>query len=305
MARSKENSSLQRERKELESEVVAPRLASVPGSHHIAVAGPKGGAGKTTTAAMLAMTLAKARGEIVVILDATNHIGTLRRRLVPPTQPRTRPFRELCQRALAGDLAPEWSALAPYSDVVGSLRVLRSVSSPLEEQDLSPAEFTAGVDLLRRAGQILISDIGSRANGPLANAALLCADSLVLSTELAYDALELAIEMASALAGQPLSYRPDPDEWSSTGDGRFVNLVVDAVVVVAPSRRLVSERDPNLSAMLEWLRVVCGGGVITVGRDNHLGEGDLIDLERLELETVFSYLRVAAAVAASFATGAR
>ena len=118
------------ELEELRSAIAVPRLANVPGSHHVVVAGPKGGTGKTTTAAMLATTLATWRGEIVSVLDATNQIGTLRRRLVPSSEPPTRPFQELCQGALAGDLAPEWSALAPYVDVVGGLRVLRSLSSP-------------------------------------------------------------------------------------------------------------------------------------------------------------------------------
>ena len=233
MSRRRERSARDDEFEELESAITAPRLANVPGSHHVVVAGPKGGTGKTTTAALLATTLATRRGEIVSVLDATNQIGTLRRRLVPSSEPPTRPFRELCERALAGDLAPEWSALASYVDVVDGLRVLRSLSSPPDEEDLSPEEFVAGVALLRRAGQIVISDIGTKANGPLAVAALASANSLVLATELSYDALELTIEMVSALAGQPLSYRPDPDDWSAVSGGRFASLVSSAVVVVS------------------------------------------------------------------------
>ena len=279
-----------------------PRLANVPGSHHVVVAGPKGGTGTTTTAAMLATTLATWRGEIVSVLDATNQIGTLRRRLVPSSEPPTRPFQEMCQGALAGDLAPEWSALAPYVDVVGGLRVLRSLSSPADEQDLSPEEFVAGVALLRRAGQIVVSDIGTKANGPLAVAALASANSLVLATELTYDALELTIEMVSALAGQPLSYRPDPDDWSAASDGRFASLVSSAIVVVSPGRQRGdgADSDPNLSMMLEWLRVVCGGNVVVVGYDEHLGAGHLIDPDQLDVDTVLAYSCVAAAVAARF-----
>jgi MinD-like ATPase involved in chromosome partitioning or flagellar assembly len=251
---------------------------------------------------MLATTFATWRGEIVSVLDATNHIGTLRRRLVPSSEPPTRPFQELCQLALAGDLVPEWSALASYVDVVGGLRVLRSLSSPADERDLSPEEFVAGVALLRRAGQIVVSDIGTKANGPLAVAALASASSLVLATELTYDALELTIEMVSALAGQPLSYRPDPDDWSVVSDGRFASLVSSAVVAVSPGRqrRDGADNDPNLSMMLEWLRVVCGGSVVVVGHDDHLSAGHLIDLAQLDSDTVLAYSCVAAAVAARF-----
>ena len=102
-----------------------PRLARVPGSHHVVVAGPKGGTGKTTAAAMLALYFAELRGEIVSVLDAATQLGTLRRRLVSSEEPSTRPFRELCARALDGDVLPEWSALAPYVDVVNGLRVDR------------------------------------------------------------------------------------------------------------------------------------------------------------------------------------
>jgi len=289
--------------KELETAISKPRLARVPGSHHVVVAGPKGGTGKTTTAAMLALCFAELRGEIVSVFDATTQLGTLRRRLVSSEEPSTRPFRELCARALDGDVLPEWSALAPYVDVVNGLRVLRSLSSPTGDESLTPAEYGAGVALLRHACEIVVSDVGTRTNGLVAVAALESASTLVLATEFAYDALELTIEMVSALAGQPLSYRPDPDDWSAVANGRFAALVAGSVVVVAPGRRQrdgTDRRDVNLTAMTEWLRVVCGGGVVMVNHDDHLDLGDRIVLGELELDTAVAYLRAAAAVAARF-----
>jgi MinD-like ATPase involved in chromosome partitioning or flagellar assembly len=289
--------------KELETAISKPRLARVPGSHHVVVAGPKGGTGKTTTAAIVSLVLAELRGEIVSVFDATTQLGTLRRRLVSSEEPSTRPFRELCARALDGDLLPEWSALAPYVDVVNGLRVLRSLSSPTGDESLTPAEYAAGVALLRHAGEIVVSDVGTRTNGPVAVAALESASTLVLATEFAYDALELTVEMVSALAGQPLSYRPDPDDWSAVSNGRFAPLVAGSVVVVAPGRRQCDatvRRDVNLAAMTEWLRVVCGGGVVMVNHDDHLDLGDRIVLAELQLDTAVAYLRAAAVVAARF-----
>jgi cellulose biosynthesis protein BcsQ len=286
----------------LRSTVATARLSREPGSHHVVVVGPKGGSGKTTTAAMLATTLATSRGDIVCVLDATHQLGTLRRRLVPSSEPSTRPFQELCARSIAGELSAEWSALAPYVDVAGSLRVLRSLSS--SAGDLAPVEFVTGVALLRRAAQIVISDIGTKANGPLAAAAFDCADTLVIATELAYDALELTIELVSALAGEPLSYRPDPDNWSNVCNGRYARLVAGAVVVVSPSRRQSDDfemGDQNLAAMLEWLRVVCGGGVVLVDRDDHLSAGGVIEQSKVGVEGIVAYLRVASSVAAQFA----
>ena len=303
MSRRSDRPTQHNEIKELETAIAKPRLARVPGSHHVVVAGPKGGSGTTTTAAMLALCFAELRGEIVSVFDATTQLGTLRRRLVSLEEPPTRPFRELCARALDGDVLPEWSALAPYVDVVNGLRVLRSLSSPTGDESLTPGEYAAGVALLRHAGEIVVSDVGTRANGPVAVAALESASTLVLASEFAYDALELTIEMVSALAGQPLSYRPDPDDWSAVANGRFAPLVAESVVVVAPGRQqfgATDRRDVNLTAMTEWLRVVCGGGVVMVNHDDHLAQGDRIVLGELQLDTAVAYLRVAAAVAARF-----
>ena len=302
MGRRRDITSQRSEVEELRRALYTARLSRDPGSHLVAVVGPKGGSGKTTTAAMLATTLAEVRGEIVCVLDATNQLGTLRRRLVAPTEPATLSLHELCARALAGELAPEWSALAPYVDVVGGLRVLRSLSSA-DGRTLGAEEFAAGLMLLRRVGQIVVADVGTKANGAVLAAALTHADTLVIATELAYDALELTIEMVSALAGEPLSYRPDPDDWSALSDGGFGSLVQGAIVVVSPGRYPVESGDHvdgNLAAMLEWLRVVCGGGVVRVGYDEHLGAGDVIDPSSLSHATVSAHLRVAGAVAARF-----
>ena len=100
MSRRKDKAAQQTEIERLTAAIATPLLARVPGSHHIVVACPKGGTGKTTTAAMLGLNLADVRGEIVSVVDANPHMSTLRRRLVSPAVPPTRPFVELCARAL-------------------------------------------------------------------------------------------------------------------------------------------------------------------------------------------------------------
>ena len=299
MSRRKDKAAQQTEIERLRAAIATPLLARVPGSHHIVVACPKGGTGKTTTAAMLGLNLADVRGEIVSVVDANPHMSTLRRRLVSPAVPPTRPFVELCARALDEDILPEWSALAPYTDVVARLRVLSNqTADPAEVESLTFAEFEAGVALLRRAAQIVISDMGTSSTGPVAVAAMETANTLVFATELAQDSLELAIEMVSAFAGQPLSYRPDPDDWSAVSNGRFAHLVQGAIVAIAPGR---GDRDPaDLTALIDWLRAVCGGGVFIINKDDHLALGDLIVPSALQSETTIAHLGVAAAVAARF-----
>ncbi len=80
-------------------------------------------------------------------------------------------------------------------------------------------------------------------------------------------------------------------------------MVAGSVVVVAPGRQHrdgSGRRDANLTAMTEWLRAVCGGGVVTVNPDEHVAQGDRIVLGELQLDTVVAYLRAAAAVAQRF-----
>ena len=95
MSRRKDRAAQQTEIERLTAAIATPLLARVPGSHHVVVACPKGGTGKTTTAAMLGLNLADVRGEIVSVVDANPHMSTLRRRLVSPAVPPTRPFVEL------------------------------------------------------------------------------------------------------------------------------------------------------------------------------------------------------------------
>jgi hypothetical protein len=74
------------------------------------------------------------------------------------------------------------------------------------------------------------------------------------------------------------------------------------VVVVAPGRQQCGttvRRDVNLTAMTEWLRVVCGG-VVMVSHDDHLDLGDRIVLGELQLDTAVAYLGATALIAARF-----
>ncbi|HEU5270780.1 MAG TPA: hypothetical protein VFU36_12710, partial [Jatrophihabitans sp.] len=82
------------------------------GSWRIAVMGPKGGSGKSPTAATLGLNLAGLRGEITAVVDANTHLGTLRRRLVPDGLEAPLPMLTMADLASAGQLAPEWPVLA-------------------------------------------------------------------------------------------------------------------------------------------------------------------------------------------------
>jgi MinD-like ATPase involved in chromosome partitioning or flagellar assembly len=279
---------------QLEAQIKAPPMAPHPGSAHIVVACAKGGTGKTTTAAMLGLQLAELRGEITVVVDANPHLGTLRQRLVPLTQRPPESFVRMCEAAEAGELAPEWSLLAPYTEMNGRLRMMSNVTAdPSEVEGLASETYDAGIALLRRAAQIVISDMGTSTTGDVALAALESSTTLVIATELSQDALELTVEMTSALCGQAMTQRVSTDQWSPISDDRFLDRVSKAVVVVAPSR---DDRDPrDLTGYLDWFRKVCQGGVFQIPRDRHLAAANIIIPSALEPSTTAAFMAATAA----------
>lgn len=281
--------------------ITRPWMAGVPGVHRVTTMGPKGGPGKTTASVCLALTLSELRGEVVAILDGNQHTGSARKRLVPESHPVPLPIVDLAPGAEAGIVRPEWPELARYSDLVGRLHLLSNAAASLTRvESMSGEAWTPVVELVSRAAQIVVSDMGTSIAGPVAVAALDLTDTLVIATEMTQDTLEMTVEIVSALAGQPMSYRPDPDDYSAVDDGRYAELVAGAVVVVSPGK---GDRDrSDLADLLDWLNSVCAA-VVEIPRDQHFGLGTLIDLSALSTPARLAHLRVAAHVASRFPAG--
>jgi MinD-like ATPase involved in chromosome partitioning or flagellar assembly len=286
------------------------RVAPLPrsaGSWRVAVMGPKGGSGKTPTAATLGLNLAELRGETAAVVDANTHLGTLRRRLVLAGPNAEVPLSMLAMANIAatGQLAPEWPVLSRYCDLVGRLRVFANTGvDPALVEHMTGEQYRDVIDLLSRAAQLVVSDLGTSTAGEVAVAALDAADQLVLCTELRRDALEIAIEYLSALYGDPVSYRPDPEDYSSIADGRYAELATRAIVVVAPG----GGDQQALSPLLDWFTQVTstgrdGGRVVVVPFDAHIARGEQIQLEQLQPATRLAYLQIAAHVVDNFALG--
>jgi MinD-like ATPase involved in chromosome partitioning or flagellar assembly len=285
--------------------ITAAQLPRSAGSWRSVVMGPKGGSGKTPTAATLGLLLAGLRGEITAVVDANTHLGTLRRRLVPDGVEVPLPMLTMANVAATGQLAPEWPVLASYSDLVGRLRVFTNTGvDPALVENMTGEQYSDFLALLSRAAQLVVSDMGTSTAGEVAVAALDAADQLVLCTELRRDALEMAVEWLSALYGQPVSYRPEPEDYTSIADGRYAELASRTIVVIAPG----GGDSAALSSMLDWFAEVTnaghdGGRVVIVPHDPHLARGEQILLDQLQPDTRLAYLQVAAHTVANFALG--
>lgn len=289
----------------LTERITAVQLPRSAGSWRIAVMGPKGGSGKTPTAAMLGLNLAGLRGEITAVVDANTHMGTLRRRLVPDGMEAPLSMLAMANIAATGQLAPEWPVLASYSDLVGRLRVFANAGvDPKLVEDMTGQQYSDFLALLTRAAQLVVCDMGTSTAGEVAVAALDAVDQLVLCTQLRRDTLEMAVEWLSALYGEPVSYRPNPEDYAGIADGRYAELASRAIIAVAPGGG-----DPAaLKPLLDWFAEASnagrpGGRVVVVPHDAHIARGEQILLEQLQPATRLAYLHVAGHVVDNFALG--
>lgn len=291
-----------RRRQALEAAVAAikaPHLHRGRGAHRVTVMNPKGGVGKTVTAAAVAHWLAEYRGEIVAVVDGNPHTGTLRRRLVAADVEPPWSIVHLAAQIATDAARSEWAYLHAFHDLVGRLRVFSNASAdPGVVEAMTGEDYGSVVDLISRSAQIVVEDMGTSVMGEVAVAGLDTADTLVLATDLTQDTLELTIELVTALAGQPQTFSTESVDYSALADGRYTDLVSRAIVVVGPSRD--EDRDPiDMAPMLDWLAQACAG-VIVVGRDQHLAAGDLIDWNRVDPDVQMAHLQIAARVAEQF-----
>lgn len=260
---------------------------------------PKGGVGKTVTASAIAHHLSQNRGEIVAVVDGNPHTGTLRRRLVAANIEPPYSIVHLSDQLELGSARAEWAYLAQWHDLVGRLRVFSNASAdPGVVEAMTGEQYGAVVELVSRAAQVVVQDMGTSVMGEVAVAGLDSADTLVLATDLTQDTLEMTIELVTALAGQPQTFTTESVDYSALADGRYADLVRRAIVVVGPSRE--EDRDPvDMAPLLDWLSAACAA-VVVVPKDQHLAMGDLIDWSRVDEGVEVAHMQIAALVAQQF-----
>jgi MinD-like ATPase involved in chromosome partitioning or flagellar assembly len=174
----------------LERMIISPRLLRCA---TIAVVSPKGGVGKTTTAALLGSLLAFLRRDRVIAIDTNPDWGSLGRRLAPG-------HTVFIDDLLAGPLAKSHPSAIELDARLGrGPDGLMIAPAPTDPERASRLDETAYCTLFERlAGLVgtLILDCGTGLDSPAARAALACSDQLMLVTDGEPDTASLVAEAA-------------------------------------------------------------------------------------------------------------
>lgn len=260
---------------ELEYEQLLRRVRQpVRGNYKIAVLSMKGGVGKTTTTTGLGSTFAALRGDRVIAYDANPDFGTLAYRIHRDSD---RTVRDL----LADKAVHSYSDVRSYTSQARSrLEVLASERDPSVSEAFNEHDYTAALRILEQFYNIILTDCGTGLMNSAMAGVLKEADALVLVSSAAKD--------GARSAGATL-------EWLSRHG--FDDLVKRTVVVINESRKGSTALDVEQlkSYFAERTRAVQ-----VVPYDDHLAEGDTIDLELLGKPAQRAFVELAALLADNF-----
>lgn len=250
----------------------------------ILVANPKGGARKTTTAALLAAVLGIFRGGYVAAWDANETMGTLGARSLTGTHTRT--VVDLLEAASrldsirVGDLD---AFVRPQGD--SHFDVLASDEDPTRQDMVDADGFATIHDILERFYRLIVVDTGNNIRASHFRAALDSADQLVIPVAASYDSADAAEKMMR-------SFR-------ASGHDRLVDEAVVLIHDLEPENGDPAYFDVARSIAERFEQQV--SAVLPVPFDPALKDGGQIDYAQLADKTQRSYQEAAGAVARSLA----
>ncbi|WP_253258684.1 MinD/ParA family protein, partial [Pseudonocardia sp. N23] len=246
------------------------------GWHTVTVASTKGGVGKTTTSALLGLTLAEHRADRVIAMDANPDAGNLADRLLG--HPATATVRQLLDR-------PDLDQLVSFPDVArfvnnaGRLQLLASDQDAAKSEAFNRDEYRRVLALLVRFFNIVITDSGTGLIHSAMTGALESTRSLIVTGAPTIDAAGHIDKTLDSLVAHG-----------------FDELVADAVIVLSCDRRA---RRVDPAALRSHFENRCRA-VVEIPRDPHLTEGGQIDLDALRPRTRAAARELAALVADAF-----
>ncbi|GHH65155.1 hypothetical protein GCM10017673_08710 [Streptosporangium violaceochromogenes] len=253
------------------------RTPVATGHHRVAVLSLKGGVGKTTTTVGLGATLAQARGDRVIAVDANPDRGTLSDKV------------ELETSATVRDLLNERQQIKRYVDIraftsqaPSRLEILASDRDPSVSEAFSASDYQLVAQVLENFYSICLTDCGTGLLHSAMSGVLGLADQLVLVSSPSVDGARAASATLDWLEAH-----------------HYEELVRSATVVLC-SVRPRSKSTVDLDRLEAHFAARCRA-VIRVPYDPHLEEGAEMELDRLQPATRESYLRLAASVGDGFA----
>ncbi|MEE1619730.1 MinD/ParA family ATP-binding protein [Brachybacterium sp. J153] len=250
----------------------------------ILVANPKGGARKTTTAALLAAVLGIFRGGYVAAWDANETMGTLGSRSLTGTHTRT--VVDLLEAAAqldsirVGDLD---AYVRPQGD--SHFDVLASDEDPTRQDMVDADGFATIHDILERFYRLIVVDTGNNIRASHFRAALDAADQLVIPVAASYDSAEAAEKMMR-------SFR-------ASGHDQLVDEAVVLIHDLEPENGDPAYFDVARSIAERFEQQVTA--VLPIPFDPALKDGGQIDYAQLTDKTQRAYQEAAGAVARNLA----
>jgi MinD-like ATPase involved in chromosome partitioning or flagellar assembly len=253
-----------REMADLNGRLIRP----VSTCRQIAMVSVRGGAGKTTLAALIATVIAEHRNDRVLAVDAETGFGSLPLRLGATPQKSV--------HDLASAHPRTWDESSSYlTQVAQRLWVLSGTTGGRLERELDLDTFRSAFGGLGRYFSASVIDCGAGILGDLQQGILATAHAQLLVTPATVDG---AYSARSAV------------EWfQANGHAELLSRTVIALVT----------HTPHADADIEQLQTMLSAGGLTVTHlpyDRHLATGTALDMERIGAATRAAATRIAADV---------
>jgi len=214
-------------RRLLDDAIAAPRLQRCP---TIAVVSPKGGVGKTTLTVLIGSLLSHIRSDRVVAVDTNPDFGSLGWTLTPNHDVFADDLLELLERP---DL-PSTELDAHLGRSGDGLMVLPAPFDSARASRMDRGAYKRLIEHLQLRAGILLLDCGTGLHDPPAQAALMCADQLVLVTDSEPATATLVAEASKRLlrSGAPVTLVVNKLPRNTRLDVEELGRVVDRVAAM-------------------------------------------------------------------------
>lgn len=241
---------------ELPANTTTDALASmIETPRRISVVGLKGGVGKTTSAILLARTIARVRAEPVLLLDSDTTYGSLLLRLgTPPIAS----AHDIASMGDPGTLDVLRGVIARTNDGVW---ILPSGRNPAQSAEFGEQTYVAAVRALYRYFPVSVTDCGTGIAGSLMRRVIEASHALVIATSASVDGVLAAHNALDWLA--------------ATGHGELASRSI-VVMGNVPDQPVI-----NVAETKRGLEQICHA-VVCIPTDPAISPGGYIDFDSLQ-----------------------